>query len=293
VWNFIKIINHTTNTKYRFEISLWLPGLLMYMHISLKEVNSFIAPATAALLMTTAFFLFWINWYNRRKKSHQTQQGLLSLTFETELAKSRLEIMEHSLQTVGAVLHDDIGQLLSLTSLTLNSIALNDISKLKHKIEDAIEFTRRSIKEMRLLGKLFQDKPLMKPGLNEAIQYQVSWLKKAGQPEITYTFDGQPPATPNQEKDSIICSIIQEILDNSIKRAYANHISIHLHYKPAQLRLLIVCNGIGFNAHNMQAPCSGTGLNLIYKRSSVIGGVIDIKSETGKGTTIEITIPYT
>jgi len=217
----------------------------------------------------------------------------MRLAFETELAKSQLEIQEQTLQTVGADLHDNIGQLLSLTSLTLNSVELQDTAKAQQKIEDAIDLTKQSIKEMRLLGKLFQGEQLINLGLEKAIQYQVNWLEKTGQFKVTYTITGTHSATPNPSTDLIIFRIIQEVLNNSIKHASAGCISIHLHYSEAQLQLVITDNGVGFNTHDRQAAGSGMGLHNIQKRSGMIGGTVSIKSDAGKGTSTEIIIPYT
>jgi len=242
--------------------------------------------------MAPASLLVYIYQYNRRKKNHHEEKELMRLTFETELAKSELEVQEQTMQTVGADLHDNIGQLLSLTSLTLNSVKLEEPDKAKQKIESAIDLTKRSIKEMRLLGKLFQGEQLINLGLEKAIQYQVNWLEKTGQFEVNYSFDGQHPATPDPAKDLIVFRIVQEILNNSIKHSCASRIAVHLSYEDAHLKLQITDNGIGFNAHEMQAHGGGMGLHNIQKRSSMIGGAVQIKSEAGQGTGIEIIIPY-
>jgi two-component system NarL family sensor kinase len=243
--------------------------------------------------MAPASLLVYIYQYNRRKKSHHEEKELMKLTFETELAKSELEVQEQTMQTVGADLHDNIGQLLSLTSLTLNSVKVEDPDKAQQKIEAAIELTKRSIKEMRLLGKLFHGEQLITLGLDKAIQYQVNWLEKAGQFEVNYTYDGQPPAAPDAAKDLIVFRIIQETLNNSIKHSSASRIGIHLSYEKDNLTLQITDNGIGFNAHDKQNNSAGMGLHNIYKRSGMIGGTVQITSEAGKGTAIQLIIPYT
>jgi len=242
--------------------------------------------------MAPASLLLYIRQYNRRKRGHHREKQLMKLAFETELAKSELEVQEQTMQTVGADLHDNIGQLLSLISLTLNSVNVQDPDKAQQKIEAAIDLTKQSIKEMRLLGKLFQGEQLITLGLEKAIQYQVNWLEKTGQFEVNYTFDGQHPATPDPAKDLIVFRIVQETVNNSIKHSCASRISIHLSYEEAHLKLKITDNGIGFNAPETQVHGGGMGLHNMQKRSSMIGGKVQIESEAGKGTGIEINIPY-
>ena len=216
----------------------------------------------------------------------------MKLTFDAELAKSQHEVQEQTMQTIGADLHDNIGQLLSLTSLTLNSIELENETKARQKIDAAIDLTIRSIKEMRLLGKLLQGDQLVALGLSEAVRHEIAWLEKAGKYEITYLEDGELPAANNPDKDLILFRILQEILNNIIKHAQASRIEIKLGYGSEQLKLEIVDNGVGFNADNLQAAQSGMGLQNMQKRAGIIGGGAVIKSNEGEGTCVGIFIPY-
>ena len=120
------------------------------------DIKGLILTITLIFLIAPAFILLYIVVYNRRKKKHMEEKEMMKLTFETELVKTQYEVQEQTMQTIGAELHDNIGQLLSLTSLTLNSIELDNQTKAKQKIETAIDLTIRSIKELRLLGKLLQ-----------------------------------------------------------------------------------------------------------------------------------------
>ena len=104
----------------------------------------------------------------------------MKLTFDTELIKTQMEIREQTMQTIGADLHDNIGQLLSLTSLTLSSVGLDDKDKAREKIDAALDLTLKSIKEMRLLGKLRHGEQLIGLGLAEAIRQEINWIEKSG-----------------------------------------------------------------------------------------------------------------
>src|ERR1700748_2188253 len=141
------------------------------------DISGLIIIATAIFLIAPASILAYISIYNRRKKRHIEEKAQMQLTFEAEIAKTQLEVQEQTMQTIGADLHDNIGQLLSLTSLTLNSIELDNPDKSKQKIDAAIDLTLRSIKEMRLLGKLLQGDQLIVLGLPEAIRHEINWLE--------------------------------------------------------------------------------------------------------------------
>ncbi|MCR8561808.1 hypothetical protein KXD93_29400 [Mucilaginibacter sp. BJC16-A38] len=201
-------------------------------------------------------------------------------------------MQEQTMQTIGADLHDNIGQLLSLTSLTLNSIELDNEPKARQKVDAAIDLTIRSIKEMRLLGKLLQGDQLVVMGLSAAIRHQVSWVEKSEKFQVSYAEDGELPAVNNPEKDLILFRILQEILNNIMKHAHATQISIRLDYQNEQLYLKVTDNGVGFDTADLQHTEGGMGLQNIRKRAGIIGGGANIDSAPGEGTAITIFTSY-
>jgi len=168
------------------------------------EIKNLVIITTLIFFIAPGFFVLYIFVYNRRKKKHIEEKALMQLTFDAEITKTQLEVQEQTMQTIGADLHDNIGQLLSLTSLTLNSIELDNTPKARQKIDAAIDLTVRSIKEMRLLGKLLQGDQLVVMGLSEAIGHEINWIEKSGQHKVNYTNDGEMPAANSQDKDLIL-----------------------------------------------------------------------------------------
>jgi signal transduction histidine kinase len=247
---------------------------------------------TLIFLTPPAFIVVYMLINSRRKKRHIEEKEMMKLTFNAELVKTQLEVQEQTMQTIGADLHDNIGQLLSLTSLTLNSVELDNPAKAQQKIDAAIDLTIRSIKEMRLLGKLLQGDQLVVLGLSEAIRHEISWIEKSGKYLVTYMDEGEMPAVNNPDKDLILFRILQEIINNIIKHAAATAINIKLEYLDNVLQLRVSDNGVGFDADNLPAEQRGMGLQNIQKRAGIIGGQAAILSSPGEGTNITIFIPY-
>ncbi|ASU35963.1 sensor histidine kinase [Mucilaginibacter xinganensis] len=257
-----------------------------------NEIKQLVITATLIFLMAPAFVLAYIFVYNKRKKMHIKEKALMQLTFDAEITKSQLEVQEQTMQTIGADLHDNIGQLLSLTSLTLNSIELENAPKARQKIDAAIDLTVRSIKEMRLLGKLLQGDQLIVLGLSEAIRHEINWIEKSGKYQVNYIIEGEMPAANSGDKDLILFRILQEVLNNIIKHAQATQLTIKLDYREPSLQLVVMDDGIGFNPDTLTAGQIGMGLQNIQKRAGIIGGYADISSHPDKGTTITVFIPY-
>lgn len=257
-----------------------------------NDIKGLIIITTLIFLIAPIFIVAYIFIYNGRKRKHIEEKIQMKLTFEAEIVKTQLEVQEQTMQTIGADLHDNIGQLLSLTSLTLNSIELADIAKAKQKIDASIDLTLRSIKEMRLLGKLLQGDQLIVLGLAEAIRYEISWLERSGKFVISYLQDDELPAAGNPDKDLILFRIVQEVLNNIIKHAGATQIGIKLGYAEGILQLNINDNGVGFDVDNLPVEQRGMGLQNIQKRAAIIGGEAAIISNPGAGTNITISIQY-
>ncbi|MGZ3767323.1 MAG: sensor histidine kinase, partial [Mucilaginibacter sp.] len=243
-------------------------------------------------LLAPAFLLSYIFIYNRRKKRHIEEKAQLKMVFDAELIKTQMEIQEQTMQTIGADLHDNIGQLLSLTSITLSSVELDNRAKAQQKIDAARDLTLQSIKEMRLLGKLLQGEQLIGMGLDEAIRYEINWIEKAGKYEVNYTLKGEAPDKNNADKDLILFRILQEVLNNIIKHSNATQVDIKLEYKTAAIDLQVIDNGAGFDLYEMPEGQKGMGLRNIQKRAEIVGGEVFIQSQPGQGTCIDIFIPY-
>jgi two-component system NarL family sensor kinase len=142
------------------------------------NIKVLVITGTVIFMISPVFIVLYILAYNKRKKKDLEEKEQMEQNFNNELTKTQHEIREQTMQTIGADLHDNVGQLLSLTSFTLKSIAYGEPDTMMKKVTDAIELTSRSIQEMRLLGKLLQGEQLIGIGLTEAIKQEVKWLEK-------------------------------------------------------------------------------------------------------------------
>jgi two-component system NarL family sensor kinase len=257
-----------------------------------KDITSLILITTLIFLIAPAFLLLYVFIYNSRKKKHIEEKAQMKLAFDNEIIKTQLEVQEQTMQTIGADLHDNIGQLLSLTSLTLNSVKLDDDVKARQKISSAIDLTSKSIKELRQLGKLLQGDQLIVMGLSEAVKQEINWIEKAGNYQVTYIQENELPAACNSQKDLILFRILQEIFNNIIKHSKATQIIIKLGYRDLLVELQVTDNGAGFNEDEVTLGNKGSGLFNIQKRAQIVGGEVIISSKTGGGTFIDVYIPY-
>ena len=212
--------------------------------------------------------------------------------FESEMLQTRVEVQDQTMQSIATELHDNVGQLLSLTTLTLNSVNLADEVKAKKKIENSLTLVNKSIKELRELAKLLHGEQLVENGIGHAIDQEISWLNKSGAYQLKVDNALVDLTLSSPDKDLIILRLLQEIINNIIKHAKATYIQIDSYHNDGALHLNVKENGVGFNAEEIKAKKSGMGLNSIYKRIEMINGKLILNSAPGEGTSISIEIPY-
>jgi signal transduction histidine kinase len=262
------------------------------MQISSKEIISLIGLTSLIFLIAPLFLILYVSLYNRRKKKHLDEKAWLQKTYENELLKTQMEVQEQTLKNIAYDLHDNIGQLLSLITITLSSINIKETDKIPDKIELVEDLTNRSIKELKALSRLLHGEELIQRGLATAIEFELEFLKRTERFKINFDKSAYKPFTDENSKETIVFRLFQEIINNIIQHAQATEMFITLDVADNHFRLTISDNGAGFNVDEMLKLKTGMGLHNIKKRTALINGTASITSAPGSGSAVVITIPY-
>ncbi|HEY9194605.1 MAG TPA: ATP-binding protein [Mucilaginibacter sp.] len=263
------------------------------MQISSKEIIYLIGLTSLIFLIAPLFLIMYVISYNRKKQKHQEEKILLQKAFENELLKTQMEVQEQTLKTVAYDLHDNIGQLLSITSITLSAIDLDNDHKDKsrEKIIFAEDLANRSIKEVKALSRLLHGEELVNKGLAAAIEFELEWLKRSGKFTIHFEKQNFVSFTNDTGRETIVFRLFQEIINNIIQHAMATEIFITLTQIDNSFKLIIRDNGKGFDVEEALKQKSGMGLHNIIKRAAMIGGTSSVISNPGAGCETIITVP--
>jgi two-component system NarL family sensor kinase len=244
------------------------------------------------LIILAVFLLLFLLFFMNKKRKLFREQLLLQQQFQTELVQTRIEVQEQTSRNLASELHDNIGQLLSLTNVTLASINPDDIEKTRQKVNDTKELVSRSIKELRQLSKLVHGEQLIKSGLAEAIKQELAWVERSGVYSVNFVQKRDNGEQSQPDKDLFLYRLLQESLNNIIKHANATRIDLSLSEIQGVLQLVIADNGSGFDVETKMNSSEGLGLQNMQKRISLLGGEMQVESTAAKGTTITFTIPY-
>jgi len=217
-----------------------------------------------------------------RQRQAQNKQKLDQIKSEHEktLLNIENEIQQETLTHVGRELHDNIGQLLSLAKLYLGS------SKSEKQAEGR-ETINQVITEVRALSKNLNFDWVESLTMEEFIEQQLAKIESTGYCKTSVESSLELGDLPKDQK-LVLIRVIQEVLNNAMKHASADSISIRIKQNDLQRVIEIQDNGKGFDT---SIKSQGSGMYNLKKRMETIGGDFNITSSIGNGTLIHLLLP--
>lgn len=263
--------------------------LILLLFLEISELEFVIGFGLFICLLLTIFIaLFLITSYKRKIRY---KQQLIKLDFEKNqvLLETQIEIQEQTLKTIAEEIHDNIGQVLSLAKLNLNTFPVIADVAIQTRIEDTKNLVSKAILDLRNLSRSLHGDKFNDLGLEEAIASELKILQNTGQFTTNLLITGSPYKLEAQ-KEMVLFRMVQEALNNAIKHSRAKNIDVQLQYDPHTFMLTIKDNGIGFSITTLPSASTGIGLKSMQNRAAFIGGIFSVLSETEKGTAISIEI---
>jgi two-component system nitrate/nitrite sensor histidine kinase NarX len=219
---------------------------------------------------------------------------------QAALAIESARLREQAQQTAAAAertrlareLHDSVTQ--SLYSVTLYSEAAARLLE-SGKQDPAVGYLREvrdtaqeALREMRLLIYELRPPAVQEIGLAGALQARLQAVEARSDMHAELQVDG----AVDEERiplhvQSEIYHLVQEALNNVLKHARAEHVSIHLGYCGQSVCAEVRDDGAGFSLSEA-GESGGLGIRSMRERAERIGAVLSIQSEPGKGTTVRL-----
>jgi signal transduction histidine kinase len=251
-----------------------------------KNTIIFSVIALAMLVFISGYFFY------RKKQIQQKAEMDAELASQKELrAKSVIEAEEKERIRIATDLHDGVGQLLSAAKLNLSSLE----SKLNlHNTDEqtafknAIDLVDDSVKEVRAVSHNMMPNTLLKLGLASAVKEFITKIQGTPNLKVNLEIVGLTGRL-EQEKETILYRVIQEVVSNIIKHAKASELTLQLIKHEKEISILIEDNGVGFDTSKMN-DFDGIGLKNILSRVEFINGTVHFDSVVNRGTTVIIDV---
>jgi two-component system, NarL family, sensor kinase len=255
-----------------------------------QEVTYVIYFGSLVFFILATFVVTILFTYYRKNQAYRKKLLELEFTARQELLKSRLEIQEQTLNSISQEIHDNVGQVLSLTKMKLNILE----EKMQHScilLQEAKESLGTAIISLRDIAKSLSTERIIHFSLEENIRAEIIRIENIGVLRVRVIMEGNERGM-SEERKLILFRIIQECFQNIIKHSGAGDSLLLLNYGGDELRISIRDNGKGFEVKEAMAAKTGLGLQNITNRAAVIGGKAFIFSAINEGTIINIHIPY-
>ena len=221
-----------------------------------------------------------------QKKKHRfiLREKAQQKIFEGTLASSQIEIRENALQNIAWELHDNVGQMLSLSRLELN-ILLNSchLETNKSKIREISQLIGSSLEDIRSLSKTLNPEVINNMGFIQSIQNEIDRFNRLQFIQAKLNVYGDEYEI-HQQDVIILFRILQEFFSNTIKHAQATKIDVDIYYTSDYLSIVVTDNGKGFDIKEIE---KGSGLINMKSRSALINTTLLLKS-SNKGTEIQL-----
>ena len=241
------------------------------------------------------FILFWIFfiiliviYLNKIYKMRAEREQLEARIFG-EVNNARNEIQQATLNTISQEIHDNVGQLLSLTKMQLNLIEESPEKDI-NLVRDAKDNISKAMTDLRDLAKGMSSDRIKLLGLFDSVVQEASRINKVGRLQVDVESSGNK-LEPEHQKQLVLFRVIQECFQNIIKHAQANHVLVIFTYQLDSFDVVIKDDGIGFDYHPGSHASEGLGLMNIFNRIHLVGGDVTLNSSPGAGTTIHIKVP--
>ncbi len=210
-----------------------------------------------------------------------------------ELSIHLQNLIERERSNIAKEIHDQFGQ--NLTALSINAAWLKaNITEKNKKIAEVlneqISIAEDAIQSSRNLYNALHPNMLDEIGLEATIRWQIKTLLKYS------SIQAEIHSNVEEEKLSAeirlgLFRIFQECITNVLRYSKASHLSITIHKTDQSITMSIEDDGIGFDPDKIDMTRSH-GLLGIRERVYALNGNSLIESSTGKGTKIEVSIPF-
>ena len=260
-----------------------------------STLNYILIGSLAAILIVV--FLGYRNLRNRQQLAKQQdelqQQRISELEKDKQLVAvdAMLQGQEEERSRLAKDLHDGLGGLLSGVKFSLSNMKDNLIITPDNMavFERSLDMLDTSIKELRRVAHNMMPEMLTKFGLDEALKEYCNTVNATALVSLKYQSLGMETRL-DSAIEIIIYRIIQELLNNILKHAVASEALVQLIKENNRINIVVEDNGKGFDTALLEKS-KGAGWVNIRSRVEYIKGQLDIHSEPGKGTLINIECP--
>lgn len=227
------------------------------------------------------------------------RRAMESVARERALAEARAEharlegevlaASERERHSIGADLHDGLGQLLTAVEFMCTALKGDTAQQpeVSLRLDQMGAMLREAIAQTRYLSRGLVPIGEGPEALHQGLASLVERTNALGRVHCEFESD-ETIEVPNSTATSHLYRIAQEAVNNAVKHARAVTIKVRLQRRPGWLVLEIEDDGVGLAA---VGHGKGTGLGLMRYRASLIGADLAVQPRRGGGLVVTCSWP--
>jgi signal transduction histidine kinase len=186
-------------------------------------------------------------------------------------------------------LHDTLAHTLAALTVQLEAVkVIWDLQphRARQLVDESADTVRSGLQETRRALQALRAQPLENIGFVASIQLLAESIQARYKVKTTIeTADNV--VWLSKEQEHVIYRVAQEALLNSAQHAQAQHIRIKIEETGSTLCLMVIDDGAGFDPASVDAN-GHFGVQGMRERADMIGAELNVSSQVGQGTKIEI-----
>lgn len=208
------------------------------------------------------------------------------------LSQQVLEVQENERRHIARELHDEIGQQLTLTKLSLHLLEKQQ-SRHPEALADALAHVTSLMTQVRNLSLDLRPSMLDDLGLVPALRWYAGRATTLADIALVIEVDPDFPRL-RPEAETLYFRVAQEAITNTLRHAAATCLRIALAVTREQVLLTIADNGRGFDpgrAAENAARGGSAGLLGMQERAALGGAELGLESRPGHGANLSLVMP--
>lgn len=217
--------------------------------------------------------------------------GIVMLRVRARIRRLEHErALERERTRIARDMHDEVGANLTHIAATSRLAMLNPADDIPSHLDEIALIARQTIDSLDEIVWAVNPRYDTLAGSIEYIgKYAVRFVSGAGVAcEVDFPSE-LPPVTLTSDVRHHLLLAVKEALNNSVKHSGASKMHVKAFVESSVLRICITDDGAGFNPDITEAGADG--LRNMRERMAGIGGEFEIRSEIGKGSRVEFTLP--
>ncbi len=260
------------------------------MDTPVSSIVFFVALSTVVLLVLAGMVVNLLLISRNRRLKHRNEVLEMKTSFEKELMKTQVEVAEHTLNDIARDLHDDVGQMLTLSIIQLNN--LKDEHAPTSSVDQVRETVQSTLHSVRSLSKTLSNDYITSFGIRDSLNRLFERLNKQRMIKAELSFPDEV-VFHSKPSELFVFRIIQELVSNTLKHAGATKIYTGIIEVGDVIEIDYRDNGKGMDIELLKSGTlkSSLGYVNIFHRVEMLKGNITIPEISSEGFYFRFSIP--